>query len=218
MITTSDREYKATKRIKQGKKMLSPPFDELARWVAAKWGVTVLNVVYDRPNSIHAARVQVILEHEADARKFHRGVNFDVEKQVAIKEKFLEIIGRTPSHGYDVTGLFLVFSAFAPLAREEADAQIQEDEVERLKRELKNPDIWTISRCFGHVTIFFFTEDQVKRYEAQGKRAEYARRYFELLKPHDEFGYLKQQEYTLAFDSKQNFDEKYQGSWFNYYH
>ncbi|MBM3301558.1 MAG: hypothetical protein FJY85_16620 [Deltaproteobacteria bacterium] len=218
MITITDREYKATKRIKQGKKALSPPLDELARWVAAKWGVTVLNIVYDRPNSLHAARVQVILEQDADARKFRQGVNFDAEKQAAIKKRFLEIIGRTPSHGYDVTGLFVVFSAFAPLAKQEADAQIQEAEVETLKRRLKNPDIWIISRCFGQVTIFFFTEDQAKQYEAHGKKAEYACRYFELLKPHDEFGYLKEQEYTVAFDSKQNFDEKYQGSWFNYYH
>jgi hypothetical protein len=218
MITTSDREYKATKEIRQGKKSLSPPFDELARWIAAKWNVTVLNVVYDRPNSLHAARVQVILEHEADERKFHRGVTFDPEKQAAIKGRFLEIIGRTPSHGYDVTRLFVVFSAFAPIARQEADAQIQNQEVEAFKRELRNPDIWTISRCFGYVTVFFFTDEQAKRHESEGKKLEYARRYFELLKPRDEFGYLKQDDYTIGFDSKQNFDEKYEGSWFNYYH
>jgi hypothetical protein len=162
--------------------------------------------------------VQVILEHEADARKFHRGENFDAEKQAAIKEKFLEIIGRTPAHGYDVTGLYVVFSAFAPLAKQEADAQIQEAEVEAFKRGLANPDIWIIDRCFGQITIFFFTEEQVQRYKAQGKKTEYARRYLELLKAHDEFGYLKKQYFTVFFDSKENFDENYGGSWFNYFH
>lgn len=34
----------------------------------------------------------------------------------------------------------------------------------------------------------FFTDAQAIDYAAQGKRAEYARMYFEILKPHDEFG------------------------------
>ena len=57
MITASDREYKATKSIKQGKKCLVAPFDELAQWIAATWKVTVLNVIYDRANSLHAPRL-----------------------------------------------------------------------------------------------------------------------------------------------------------------
>lgn len=217
MITTADNEYKATKKIKQGAETLAPPFEELAHWVAAKWGVTVLNVVYDRPNSLRGARVQVILEHQADALLFRNGPNFDEVKQAAVRQKFLDIIERAPTHDYSVKGLFVVFSAFAPLAKEEADAQVQDSEIESLQRNLGNPDIWCISRCFGRVTILFFTRDQATQYEAQGKKAEYARRYFELLKPHDEFGYLKEQEYMIDFDSKENFDKIYKGSWFNYY-
>lgn len=217
MITSFDREYKATKRIKQGKKRLHPPFDELGRWIESKWNVTVLNVIYDRANSLHTPRLQVILEHKTHARKFHRGVNFDRSKQSAIASRFLGIIGRESTYDFDVDGLFVVFSAFAPLAREEADNQISDEEVQSLKARIGNPDIWEISHCFGHVTIFFFTEAQVKRYETEGKKQEYARIYFEILKPHDEFGYLHRRDFEIDFDSKQNFDENYEGSWFYYY-
>jgi hypothetical protein len=217
MITSSDREYKVTKKIKQGKKRLQPPFDELARWIGSKWNVTVLNVTYDRANSLHAPRLQVILEHKMHARKFHRGFNFDKDKQNAIASRFLEIIGRDGAHDFDVDGLFVVFSAFAPLAREEADSQISDEEIQSLKARMGNPDIWEILRLFGHVTIFFFTDAQVKRYEAGGKKQEYARIYYEILKPHDEFGYLKERDFKIDFDSKQNFDENYESNWFYYF-
>jgi len=217
MITTSDEEYKTTKLIKKGKKRLHPPFDELALWIEPKWNVAVMNVIYDRVNSLRTPRLQVILEHETHTSKFHRGVNFDEDKQNTIAGRFIEIIGRDSAHDFDVNGLFIVFSAFAPLARNEADSKITNKEIQALKARIKNPDIWEISRCFGYVTIFFFTDAQVKRYEAEGKKQEYARIYFEILKPHDEFGYLKEKDFKIDFDSKHNFDENFESNWFYYY-
>ncbi|ELP32346.1 hypothetical protein [Rhodopirellula baltica] len=218
MITSSDREYKSTKRIKQGKKRLRSPFDELSEWIASTRKVTVLNVVYNRANSLRAPRLQIILEHHSHAQKFHRGVNFDSRQQNAIKKKFLNIIEREGKHDFDVDGLFVVFSAFSPIAKEEADSQITEADIKSLQKRIGNPDLWEISRCFGCVTFFFFTDKQMKKYEAQGKKVEYASMYFEILKPHDEFGYLKRNQFKVYFDSKQNFDEKYESNWFYYYH
>lgn len=217
MITSSDREFKSTKRIKQGKKRLRAPFDELAEWIAATRKVTVLNIIYDRANSLHAPRLQVILEYQSHAQKFYRGVNFDRRQQNAIAKKFLEIIERDNHHDFEVNGLFVVFSAFSPIAKEEADSQISEADIEALKKRIGNPDLWEISRCFGRVTFFFFTDEQTKKHETQGKKDEYARMYFELLKAHDEFGYLKRNQFKIHFDSKQNLDENYNGNWYYYY-
>lgn len=218
MIVSSDQDYKETKRIKQGKQSVPEPFQELAEWISNKWSVSVLNVRYDSANSLHAPRIQVVLEYKSDAQKFHHGVNYDKKKQEAVAEKFLEIIGRDPSHEFDVDRLFVIFSSFAPIAKQEADSKITNGEIESLKRKIGNPDLWKISRCFGHVTFLFFTDEQVERYEAQGKKGEYAKLYFEILKPHDEFGYLEQEAFEVNFDSKQNFDENYQSNWYYYYH
>jgi hypothetical protein len=76
-LPQSDRGYEATKWIKQGRKSLAAPFDEMARWIASAWQVTVLNVIHDRANSLHAPRLQIILEHEDHVRKFRKGANFD---------------------------------------------------------------------------------------------------------------------------------------------
>lgn len=217
MITSSDREFKSTKRIKQGKKHLCAPFDELAEWIASTRKVTVLNVIYDRANSLHAPRLQVILEHQSHAKKFRRGVNFDRRQQNAIAKKFLQIISRDDKHDFDVDGLFVVFSAFAPIAKQEADSHISDADIEALKKQISNTDLWGISHGFGNVTFFFFTDEQIKKYETKGKKEEYASMYFELLKPHDEFGYLKRHQFRIHFDSKQNLDENYEGNWFYYY-
>lgn len=176
-----------------------------------------MNVIYDRRNDLHAPRIQVILEHEADAQVFRDGANFDHGKQHEITSKFLQIVSRDANREFDVDHLFVVFSAFAPLARVEADDKISESEIDALQRRIDNPDLWAISRCFGQVTFMFFTDAQAKEHAATGKQPEYARMYFAILKPHDEFDYLVQESFTVAFDSKQNFDNNYQGNWFYYY-
>jgi hypothetical protein len=216
MITYSDREYKATKNIKQGKAQLTGPLAELASWIASSWKVAVLNVIYDGSNRLHPPRIQVILEHQSEWERFWNVTYFDQEKQAAIKTKFIEIIGRESNAEFDPAGLFVVFSAFAPLAKQEADSKISKREVKALKARIGNPDLWEISRSHGCATFFFFTDAQAKRHESEGKKTEYAKRYFDLLKPHDEFGYLCEQEYAVAFDSKQNFDENFQSNWFYY--
>ncbi|MFL5327500.1 MAG: hypothetical protein ACJ8C4_01185 [Gemmataceae bacterium] len=217
MITSSDEEYKSTKRIKQGKARLAEPFGELAAWISDRWHVNVLNVIYDRRNNLHPPRLQVILEHKSEAQVFHEGGNFDRKKQEEIASKFTQINSLHTQRGYDVDGLFVVFSAFAPLAREEADSKISKSDIDALKKRIGNPELWEISRFFGYVTFLFFTDAQAKEYAANGKQTEFAQMYFEILKPHDEFDYLNQGDFTVALDSKQNFDENYESNWYYYY-
>ena len=40
--------------------------------------------------------------------------------------------------------------------------------------------------------------------------------YFEILKRHDEFGYCQEEDVSIEFESKENFETKYENSWFNY--
>lgn len=216
MITPSDREYKATKRIKQARTRVAPPFDELRAWIGSTWQVTVLNVIYDPANGLHAPRLKVIVEHQEDTQRFRDGYNFDKAKQDAVASKFLEIISTEEADEYNVDGLFVVFSAFAPIAKEEADSRLSEEEVEALKTRIANPDLWVIHRCYGQVTFMFYIDAQARAYEAKGQKELYARMYFEILKPYDEFGYLEEEEFAVSFDSKQNFDDNYGSNWYWY--
>ncbi len=217
MINTTDKEYKSTKRIKRGKDSLRSPFRDLARWIARTWDVVVLNVIYDPADSLHPPRLQVVVEHKAHLNVFRRGTTFDPAKQAKIRDKFAELAGRRGAPSFDRKGLFVVFSAFAPLARQDADSRVTDAEVEALKARIGNPAIWEISRSFGEVTFFFFTRKQAEDHAKRGLKKVYAGLYYDLLKPHDEFGYLRRKDYAVSFDSKQNFDKNFHSSWFHYY-
>lgn len=96
-------------------------------------------------------------------------------------------------------------------------SKLSEGEIEAPKNQLANPDLWVISRCFGHVTFMFYTDAQVAKYEANGLKEVYARKYLAILKPNDEFGYLSADDFAVSFDSKQNFDDNYNSNWYWYY-
>lgn len=217
MVTANDREYKATRLIKRGEAALEPVLAQLAAWIAARWLVTVLNVIYDEIDVHHKRpRLQVIVEHSREWREFFDGPNFDTAKQQAIAARFAELVNRQYPGRCDVDGLVVVFSAFAPMARQDADSQIADVDICDLRERIANPHLWTIHRCFGRVTFMFYTDEQVRTYAQAGRRQAYADLYFELLQRHDEFGYLRRARFTVEFDSKENFDKNYAGNWFYY--
>jgi hypothetical protein len=217
MISTTDKEYVETKLIKLGRKRLCEPFDALANWIAVRWGVAVLNLVFDEATALHGPRLQVILEREDDLMSFRQGLNFAQEAQDAIKGQFLVCRRQLDASPIDELSLFVVFSAFAPLARQEADERLGDEQIADLKKRIADPDLWEISRCFGKVTFFFYKDKQVKQRERDGMKAVYSKRYLEILKLHDEFDYVDERIFAVTFDSKENLDKNYGGNWFYYY-
>lgn len=166
MIITSDPEYRETKLIRQGKRHLKPPFPELASWISGRYGVNVLNIVHDPPNDLtKRPRLQIIVEHSEEARKFQKGGfpgNYIQDKQEAIAKRFIDMLDRDEIRNYDTNGLFVIFAAFAPLAMQDADECVSDSEVMKLKQELKNPDLWEVSRLFGRATFFFIPKHKLK--------------------------------------------------------
>ena len=211
MIVPSDKEYIKTKRIKLGEDTLSSKQNELAQWITDQWGIDVLNVVYDPPNDLRGPRLQVILEWKKEEKEFQDGCNFDKAKQAAIAHRVTDLYG-----DLNTDDLFVVFSSFEPIARMEINDQVTQQDLERLLKEIGNPDLWTIHRCFSGTSFFFYSEAQKDTSEKAGLRRVYSDRYYELSSKYDELGYLNKDTFWVVFDSKENFDDKYSGNWFNY--
>ena len=217
MITSFDPDYQATKRVKRGSAVMEPVLAELAAWIAAEWRVHVVNVIYNEPGTItRQPQLQVCVEHSRERQEFFNGLNFDYLKQKAIAAHFTELVNHHRASRYAVDRLLVVFAAFARLAREEADRCLSEPEIRSLEERIRNPDLWTIHRSFGHVTFMFHTDEQARASAAAGLREAYADLYFELLRKHDEFQYLRRSRFSVAFDSKENLDRNFGGSWFAY--
>ena len=220
MIMPSERDYKQTKKIKLGEKSIKREFKELAEWIDQTYQVHTLNIIYYTIDKGKRYGLNVCVEFKSDKRKLHgRCCNADSEKQRVIAEKFKQtLIGKPYESSYQTENIWVVYSAFEEVAKIEAMESIPEGKIEELKKSIHCPDLWEIKRCGASVTFFLFTDDQLKKYEKSDVRKEWAKRFFDILEPYNEFGYFKRSKYPFFMDSKENFDNNYRSSWFYYFH
>jgi hypothetical protein len=232
LVDSSDIEYKKTKLIKQGKKRISEKFENLAKWISEKYNVNVLDIQEEFMVHKSKVRIAVHLETHQEEMKFKDGddrwSNFDTTKQNEIAEKYIQngnalkipangILGKVVKRNPEVNEVFVSFSAFEPIAREEVNGLIPENKIEKLYKELGIPEIWIISRCFGSTTLFVFKEEQKNKIKNSAEFKLIEDKYFELLKEYDEFNYWKRENFGIRIDSKQNFDDNYESNWYYYY-
>lgn len=234
MISPSDVDYQETKLIKLGQKNLETPIKEIVEWASSAFDVNVLNAHYDLVPPKNRPRLNIIVERTSDLHKFRDTstliFNRDAQRQVA--EAYQTILNAHKLRQNDLLrkmrswfdsqetiteNLFVIFTAFEPVAKCEANESIPNSEIEKLQIALQCKNLWTISRCFASATFFFHTDEQVSGSKTDGSRERMRDAYFELLIRYDEFNYFDKTTYAVAFDSKENFDKNYQSNWYYYY-
>ncbi|WP_298895695.1 hypothetical protein [uncultured Psychroserpens sp.] len=228
----SDKDYKSTKKIKQNISNIKEEFEPLAKWIDKKYDVKTLNLIFDYiDNDKSHPRLQVCLEYAKDKGKFmdNKTYNFDKRKQNEIAEKFAEItsdyeLKNKPNWikiilklTYKSNNLYVYFTDFESIAKIEANEKITEKEIKKLQAEIKNKELWTISRAFSGVTYFLYTDEQLKKYQDSETQKDWKNQYYELLKQYDEFEYFKNDYFYFDLDSKENFDNNYESNWYYYY-
>jgi hypothetical protein len=235
MITPFDKEYKSTKQIMLGKKAINSDFLPLADFIDKTFDVRTINIVYDTIDKGTRPRIGIYFEFEWEKQSFNKSngvVNFDSKKQDLIADKFKQTIieqglikkkglfdfwTKSENEKYRTENIWVYYSAFEPIARDEANESIPQDKVMQLKTELNCNDLWEISRFFSGTTFFLYTDEQVRQYENSETRKIWADKYFDLLEPYNEFGYFKRDKFNVYLDSKENFDNNYESNWFYYY-
>ncbi|HLR24503.1 MAG TPA: hypothetical protein VK112_01465 [Fodinibius sp.] len=186
------------------------PMAELARWIDDTYQIPVLNVRLERTKSSNLPRLNVIFEYDKD----YAGLRDEFTNiKPAVEENIKETCRRLFAAEEDLTGLFIIFSAFAPVARAEANGAIPQDEIDALQQELALDELWKISRNFGATDFMLYTDKQVERFKANGIDDRLSGAYFDILKPHDEFDYFNRETFAVHLDSKETFDQNYDSSW-----
>jgi len=231
---SSDKEYTQTKKIKLGIQKMKPEFIPLAQWIDKKFEVKTINIIYDTIYD-KKPRIQICFEFEKEKNKFlNHGISyFDKAKQKLIAKKFKELIEqqglakkqnsflsffKSKQNGkYLTDDVFVIYGAFEPIAKQEATCKITLEQTEKFIKSFNNKDIWTISIGFTIPTFFMFTEEQVKEYDTPEIKQIWADKFFDLVKPFDEFNYFKREDIHIYLDSKENFDKNYDSNWYYYY-
>jgi hypothetical protein len=234
MTNINDDNYKETKLIKQGNRTIKPEFIELVEWINKTFDVSVLNIVYNIPDDKkNTPRLQIIFEFEVDELKFRDGRlgNFDDEKQKMVAAQFSlfvkkgtkedsiirKLIKRIKSLKYKTENLFVVFTSFELLAMEDINLSISEFEIKELKKELRPKlRLWKIYQQRWRIIFFFYTNKEIEEHSKDGTKEFLSKKYLNLLKVYDEFGYFKEGKYSVDLDSKENFDKTFKSSWFYY--
>lgn len=219
MMNPSDASYRQTRLIKQGAAAMPPLFRALAEWIAAHYSSPIpLNIIFDSNEPLHGPRLDVIFERKdaADSFMTERTISYDPDKQAAVKARFLELLRESGETMPGAERLFVIFSAFEPPARWEANSRMTPERIAEVEKSLSSTVIWKIRPGFGTAVIFFHTEAQLKMTEGSDFRQRCRDAYMAVLGRFDEFGYFRENPIGFAFDSKENFDSKYQGSWSAY--
>ncbi|TND03425.1 MAG: hypothetical protein FD123_3942 [Bacteroidetes bacterium] len=218
-----------------GKETMNPDFRPLAGFIDRTFGVKTINIVYDTIDKGTRPRIGIYFEYSQEKQSFNEnnGVgNFDSKKQKLIADKFkqtikeqglikknglLNFLTKTEKAKYQTDNIWVYYSAFEPIARDEANESVPQEKVIQLKTDLNCKDLWEISRCFSGTTFFLYTDEQVKQYENSETRKIWADKYFDLLELYNEFGYFKRDKFNIYLDSKENFDNNYESNWYYYY-
>ena len=217
MIDPNNKEYIETKNIKKGLNKIASPFAELADWIFLHFGVRPLNIVYDILEHNKQPRLQVIFEKYKDNTSFKTAISLlpNEDKKSIIQNAFNELIKNDERFTGD--NLYIISGAFEPIAKVEANRNIESQKLDTLKEDLKGYQIWEIKRSFSSGIFFFFSDDQLNKNNNTETKNKFKREYLKLIKECDEFGYIDEEIFSIKLDSKENFDKNYQSNWFYYF-
>jgi hypothetical protein len=235
MIVPTDQDYKDTKLIKDGAKVLVNPFKQLAEWINENYAANVINITYDTIKPNNRPRLNIIFEFTRDRNKFINKIgNYNeeyqndianefnkllkLEKQYHVERKYnLFNIFRISHFKHRRNNLLVTFQDFEHVAKAEINEAIPKTFIDELKSRYLKYNVWEISRFSEYTTIFFFTNDQLNESLNAEVRENIRRDYYSQLKHYDKYSYFHYESFNLSFDSKENFDNKYESNWYYYY-
>lgn len=218
MIVPTDNDYLDTKLILKKEKKMNPTLQKLKEWITVEFNQRVLNIYYDTIDNGNRPRLNVIFENYESVNTIRDRIgNYAKEKQQKIKEKLEELLSNESNDEISTENMFVIFSAFNPIARAEANGKIKDDFLSSLKIKYEQLGIWEINRFGGATTIFFYTEKELEEKSQLPEIALLRNEYLEQLLKYDDFDVIKPEEFNLAFDSKENFDNNFESNWYYYY-
>jgi hypothetical protein len=221
-IVPSDPDYLATKRIRLGQERMDEPEAGLAEAISREFGILPLNILYEWEPVVSRPRLMIVLERWAERSFFMQGpwdIKPELEARLRASFNASALFHRAMGPAAEKCGerAFLILKAFEPIANAESNHRIPKEVIEDLRHRFEADGVWVLSRYGSIVTCFFGTRRQREHAAANGMQDRIRSAYGELLRAHDQFGYITDPGKHVSFDDKENLDRNYEGSLFNYY-
>lgn len=220
MLFGNEKLYSLVRDIKLGLIEVPPVFAQLRDWLQNEFNVSVIYIALEHvelgPNT-GTPRLNVILETdgECDSRK-NDTISILSKMEHLILSRFKKLV-RMNHLKYDTEGIFLIVDNFSDECVSRACYTFLKTDADRIISEFSNIPIWKIDGFYRSLVVFLKTENDIRLRCADGTCERISNRCFDAVKPYDEFGYLSAKSFRLEFDSKENLDKNYNGSFFNYW-
>lgn len=153
--------------------------------------------------------------------KISKGSLFRIAGEKLLSRKYRHLLDKTGDNAtlQKISTQKLAFPShtFSSVAMQEAQSNIPAEQLAALRTKYTGPDVWELHFPGNDIRVFFFTDQQKAANTGNTLYQRLLQEYYDLLKPYDEFDYFHWEEMKLILDSKENFDNKYQGNWYYYY-
>lgn len=218
MVLLDDAIYKETKKIVLGKSKRSPMLIEFADWFMETFSVKVLNIEFSKLKSpkTNRYRLYVIVENTEDYQKMYiETFKPKEEYQRQIASKFQEIALKYKlANKAQLENLFVIYNDFSEEAKTETNWKAAKEVKNFLKR--KYSVVWDVISIFSGSVVFYYSDFDIAINENNGISKSIANDYYNILKKYDELNYFTREKISIKFDSKENLDKNYAGSFFYY--
>lgn len=208
----SEEEFNRILAIMDGKIVKSPLQEELEQWVKNEFDKKMYGYIcdYARTDSL---RLIIVFWSLDDHKDFSDQYNYIEQIQIKFAEKFSKLAKKYQIH-LEYQGSQRVLVCY-----ESIEDQIQQKTLHMAKDELyaiAQDEVWKVLLEFDHVIIFYYTDEQVNRFEEDGTSQALRQKCSEIVKQYDNYGVYPKGIYC-EFCSKQTIDEKYCGNMFYFY-
>lgn len=228
LIENSTLLYEEAKACKRGKSQTAV-FESLKTWIKASFGFEVVCIQIE---TVERPRLHIWLEKQEDCDWFYH--EFEDSKLISyqIAEKYKMLVNEEPSNTHwlqriklyytvipkpePLKNLYCFYSCFSQKAIKESCSKVPSHDIEALIYKYKKDKVWEIHIYDNYAYVFVYIHSDIEEVKSSIEN-ELKGQWYEMLKSHDEFGYIDLNTINIIFDSKENFDTNYQGQWHYYY-
>lgn len=222
MYFPSDKLYIESKSIKLAHTQIKKEFAELAIWAKQKLNVTILNAFFSLKNNNTLPSLHIVFELQKDYNQLHGDSEkpYNQKFNLLVASKYLEILKTLKiddSGKYEAKEFHMSYSVFSQVAIIECLNELNKSNLSRIKEKYASNGLWEISIHHGSIVVFYAKETDIESNEKSGINKQIQDEIIIRASRYDEFKYLEKESFFFGFDSKEIFDTKYGGDWYNYY-
>lgn len=215
------QDYEFMARVKKGEQEMVPPFVQLFTWIVEQYNIPVVYFILDRTeDSQHCTKLRMFVETMEDVKALMvegGTLHSDFKFKREIQERFVRLMQENGRESYyDLDHIVFTIWNFDALAREDAYKRSASEVEEYIIREYAWAPIHKVYTLFG-LSVFYETDEQLASAWLIGLNDKIKEDFFQILKKHDDFNYFTPDNIDISFDSHENVEKNYQGSYYFYF-